>query len=111
MENIMVYALNVFNLIAEKENDYREYSIKAGKIIYGKGGKVISSGWKPIRNIHGNIQREYMIVVEFPSEEIFQEFIDEAEKDNIHPLREESTKDYIWTLYKNWDIRDWVNKT
>ena len=107
----MVYALNVFNLLPEKENDYREYSIKAGKIIYSKGGKVISSGWKPIRNIHGNIQREYMIVVEFPSEEIFQEFIDEAEKDNIHPLREESTKDYIWTLYENWDIRNWVNKT
>ena len=107
----MVYALNVFNLLPEKENDYREYSIKAGKIIYSKGGKVISSGWKPIRNNHGNIQREYMIVVEFPSEEIFQEFIDEAEKDNIHPLREESTKDYIWTLYENWDIRDWINKT
>jgi hypothetical protein len=40
MENIMIYALNVFNLSPEKENDYKEYSIKAGKIIYSKGGKV-----------------------------------------------------------------------
>ena len=70
----MVYALNVFNLLPEKENDYREYSIKAGKIIYSKGGKVITSGWKPIRNIHGDIQREYMIVVEFPSEKNFKNF-------------------------------------
>jgi len=106
----MVYALNVFNLLPEKESDYREYSIKAGKIIYGKGGKVITSGWKPIRNIHGDIQSKYMIVVEFPSEKIFQEFLDEAEEDNIHILREESTKNYIWTLYENWDIRDWINK-
>ena len=105
----MVYALNIFNLLPEKENDYREYSIKAGKIIYSKGGKVITSGWNPIRNIHGDIIRKYMIVVEFPNEEIFQEFLDEAEKYNIHPLREDSTKDYIWTLYKNWDIRNWVN--
>ncbi|MDG2267858.1 MAG: DUF1330 domain-containing protein [Alphaproteobacteria bacterium] len=105
----MVYALNVFNLLPKKENDYKEYSIKAGKIIYGKGGKVVSSGWKPIRNIHGDIKREYMIVVEFPSEKIFQEFLDEAEKVNIHPLREQSTKDYIWTLYEHWNIREWVS--
>jgi uncharacterized protein (DUF1330 family) len=49
-----------------------------------------------------------MIVVEFPSEKIFQEFLDEAEKENIHPLREQSTKDYIWTLYEHWNIREWV---
>ena len=48
-----------------------------------------------------------MIVVEFPSEKVFQEFLNEAEKQNIHPLREDSTTDYIWTLYEPWDIREW----
>lgn len=91
-----------------KENDYREYSIKAGKIIYGKGGRVVSSGWNPIRKLHGDKTRKYMIVVEFPSEQIFQDFLDEAETKNIHLLRENSTTDYIWTLYEPWDIRDWV---
>lgn len=104
----MVYALNVFNFLKGKENDYREYSIKAGKIIYSKGGKVISSGWNPIRNMHGDRERRYMIVVEFPSEKIFQDFLDEAENQKIHPLREDSTSDYIWTLYEPWDIREWV---
>ena len=104
----MVYALNVFNLLSSKEDDYREYSVKAGKIIYAKGGKVISSGWKPIRKLHGDIERKYMIVVKFPSEKIFQEFLDEAEAANIHHLRENATKDYIWTLYEPWDIREWV---
>ena len=104
----MVYALNVFNFIPGKENEYREYSIKAGKIIYGYGGKVISSGYEPIRKLHGDIERKYMIVVEFPSEKIFQDFLDEAEKQNIHPLRENSTTDYIWTLYEPWNIREWV---
>ncbi len=105
----MVYALNVFNILANKENDYKDYSVKAGKIIYGKGGRVISSGWKPIRKLHGNTERKYMIVVEFPSEEIFQEFLDEGEKQNIHPLREDSLTDYIWTLYEPWNMKEWVN--
>ena len=91
-----------------KEDDYREYSIKAGKIIYGKGGRVVSSGWNPIRKLHGDKTRKHMIVVEFPSEQIFQDFLDEAETQNIHLLRENSTTDYIWTLYEPWDIRDWV---
>ena len=60
----MVYALNVFNLLSSRENDYKDYSIKAGKIIYGKGGRVIVSGWKPIRKIHGDTERKYMIVVD-----------------------------------------------
>lgn len=105
----MVFALNVFNLLHDKESDYKKYSIKAGKIIYGKGGNVVTSGWKPIRNIHGDIKREYMIVVQFPSEKIFQEFLDEAEKSNIHHLRENSTYNYIWTLYENWNIKNWIS--
>ena len=36
-----------------------------------------------------------MIVVEFPSEEAFQRFLDEAEQQGIHGLREASTSDYI----------------
>ena len=51
----MVYALNVFNLVSSKENLYREYSVKAGKIIYSKGGKVISSACNPIRKLKGDI--------------------------------------------------------
>ena len=33
-----------------------------------------------------------MIVVEFPSKKVFQEFLEEAENQNIHRLRESSTK-------------------
>ena len=106
----MVFALNVFNLITDKEDDYKKYSVKAGKIIYSLGGRVVSSGWSPVRNIHGDIERKYMIVVQFPSEKVFQNFLDEASNQNIHELRENSTRDYIWTLYKPWDIKAWVGK-
>ena len=105
----MIYALNVFNLIPGKENDYRDYSVKAGKIIYGLGGKVVSAGAGPLREMHGDRRRGRMIVVEFPSIEVFEQFIDEAQTQNIHPLRENSTSDYIWTLYEPWDLKKWVN--
>lgn len=104
----MVYALNVFNLLPEREDEYRDYSVKAGKIIYGMGGRVVASGWKPIRKLHGDTERRYLIVVEFPSEAVFQAFIDEADNQNIHHLRENACTDYIWTLYEPWNIREWV---
>ena len=105
----MIYALNVFNLLPGKENDYREYSVKAGRIIYGLGGRVVNSGNGVLREMHGDRTRRQMIVVEFPSLEVFEQFIDEAENQNIHPLREDSTADYIWTLYEPWDMKKWVN--
>tara|TARA_B100001123_G_scaffold449450_1_gene614887 strand:+ start:595 stop:918 length:324 start_codon:yes stop_codon:yes gene_type:complete len=104
----MVYALNVFNFLEGKEDQYRDYSVKAGKIIYGYGGKVVASGWKPRRRLHEDRGRDYFIVVEFPSEEVFEDFVDEAEQQDIHDLRETACTDYIWTLYEPWDIRDWV---
>ena len=35
-----------------------------------------------------------MIVVEFPSEAAFQQFLEKAEQQGIHRLREQSTADY-----------------
>ena len=40
----MLYALNVFNLIPGREDDYREYNLRAGRIIYGLGGRVVAAG-------------------------------------------------------------------
>lgn len=105
----MIYALNLFNLIPGREDDYRDYSVRAGKIIRRLGGKVVSAGSGPLRELHGDRTRRQLIVVEFPSIEIFEQFIDVAETENIHPLREKSTADYIWTLYEPWDLKTWVN--
>ena len=104
----MIYALNVFNLIPGREDDYRDYSVRAGKIIRRLGGTVVSAGSGPLRELHGDRTRRQMIVVEFPSVEVFEQFIDEAETQNIHHLRENSTTDYIWTLYESWDVKKWV---
>jgi pimeloyl-ACP methyl ester carboxylesterase len=104
----MAYALNLFNFVPGKEDQYRRYSVLAGKIIYGLGGRVIAAGQTPLRYLHGDVERRQMIVVEFPSEEEFQKFLDEGERQQIHELREGATRDYIWTLFEYWDMRAWV---
>ncbi len=106
----MVYALNVFNLVEDHEDEYADYSVRAGKIIYGLGGRVLASGWNPLRNLQGDRERRYFIVVEFPSEQAFQQFLDEGDRQGIHHLRRQSTADYLWTLYEPWDLRTWVKQ-
>lgn len=106
----MLYALNVFNLVPGREDDYREYNLRAGRIIYGLGGRVIAAGRDPVRELHGEQSRRYLIVVEFPGAETFQQFLDQAESADIHRLREAATTDYIWTLYEPWDLKAWVRE-
>jgi uncharacterized protein (DUF1330 family) len=105
----MVLALNVFNLVPGREDVYRAYSEQAAKIIYGVRGRVLLAGCNPLRRIHDDRKRSQMIVVEFPSEEAFEKFLDEGEQRDIHKLRESSTSDYIWTLYEPWDLRAWLS--
>ena len=107
----MPYALNLFNLIPGKEDQYRRYSVLAGKIIYGLGGRVVLAGHAPLRYLHTDVERRQLIVVDFPSEAVFQQFLDEAERQHIHELREGATTDYIWTLFEQWDMRSWVRET
>ena len=106
----MIYALNVFNFVPGKEAIYADYSVKAGKIIYGLGGRVISSGYRPIQHLKTDVQRDQFIVVQFPSKEVFEQFHAEAERQDIHRLREEATTDYIWALFEPWDLREWVRR-
>ncbi len=104
----MVYALNVFNLVPGREDDYRAYSERAARIIYGLRGRVLHAACNPVRRMQDDRERRQMILVEFPSEAAFQEFLDEGERQAIHALRECSTSDYIWTLYEPWDLRAWM---
>ena len=111
MEPRPVYALNVFNLLPGKEDQYREYSVKIGRIINGIGGKVVAAGRDPLRRLHEDRPRRYTVMVEFPSETAFQQMLDQGEQGDLHQLRETATTDYIWTLYQPWDLRAWVKQS
>ena len=104
----MLYALNVFDIVPGKEAVYRDYSLKAGRIIYGLGGRVISRGQGP-ETLRGELGRGCFVLVEFLSREVFRKFHDAATEQDIHRLRETSTQNYIWQLFPPWDLKAGVH--
>ena len=80
------YALNLFDLA---DNDlYRQYSRRSVGAV-GKLAGAEESG-------PGTELRTTMILVEWPSREAFNAFLDDPDLQNLHPLREDGTENYLW---------------
>ena len=45
-------------------------------------------------------RRKVMILVEWPSREAFDAFLDDPEHRDLHPLREGGTENYLWWTYE-----------
>jgi len=72
------------------------------------GVRVVSAGTGPLRETRGVTIRRQLIVVGLRSLEVFERLFDEAENQNIHDVRENSTTGCIWTLYEAWVVkRSW----
>lgn len=95
-----LYALNLFDLA---DNDlYRRYSRRSVDAVTRHGGKVVALG--RLEGVHerdpGVEPRTVMILVEWPSREAFQAFLDDPDHADLHPLREEGTENYLWWTYE-----------
>ena len=96
-----LYALNLFDLA---NNDlYRRYSRRSAEAVGKHGGRVVAlgklageEGGEP-----GTPPRTAMILVEWPSREAFQAFLNDPEHKDLHPLREGGTRNYLWWLYES----------
>ncbi len=94
-----LYALNLFDLA---DNDlYRRYSRRSAAAVGKHGGRVVALG-KLAGVEEGDVEpRTAMILVEWPSREAFQGFLDDPEHADLHPLREGGTRNYLWWLYES----------
>ena len=93
------YALNLFDL-ADNEL-YRQYSRRSVGAVGKHGGKVVALGKlagaeKSAPDVE---PRTAMVLVEWPSRELFQAFVDDPEHEDLHPLREDGTRNYLWWTY------------
>jgi uncharacterized protein (DUF1330 family) len=93
-----LYALNLFDLA---ENDlYHRYSRRSPEAVAKHGGRVVALGWLE-DDLAGDAEpRSVMVLVEWPSREVFQAFLDDPELEDLHPLREEGTRNYLWWTYE-----------
>ena len=93
-----VYALNLFDLA---DNDlYKQYSRRSADAVGKYGGRVVALG--KLRDGApqlGDSPRQAMILVEWPSQDAFDEFVADPEHEDLHPLREDGTRNYLWWLY------------
>ena len=92
------YALNLFDLA---DNDlYRQYSRRSVDAVGKHGGRVTALG-KLDAAVEGDTPpRTAMVLVEWPSREAFQAFLDDPEYEDLHPLREDGTQNYLWWTYE-----------
>lgn len=93
------YALNLFDLA---DNDlYLQYSRRSVAAVQKQGGKIVALGRLDEAWDHSGVEpRTVMILVEWPSKEAFQAFLDEPENEDLHPLREGGTRNYLWWTYE-----------
>lgn len=94
-----LYALNLFDLAAN--DDYRAYSRRSRDAVAKHGGSVVALGrlHEGDRHVGETPPRNVMILVEWPSIEAFDAFLDDPEHADLHPLRENGTERYLWWLY------------
>lgn len=99
-----LYALNLFDL--EDNDDYRAYSRRSVAAVAKYGGTVTALGKldpQPPVQVGDAQPRQAMIVVEWPSREAFQGFLDDPDHADLHPLREHGTRNYLWWTYERLD--------
>lgn len=96
-----VYALNLFDLA--DNDDYRSYSRRSLEAVTRHGGSVVALGQLADAVGGEEAPRQVMILVEWPSREAFDAFLDDPEHADLHPLRERGTERYLWWLYDKLD--------
>ena len=96
-----IYALNLFDLA--DNDDYRQYSRRSVDAVGKHGGQVVALGkldpGAPV-TLGDTAPRQAMVVVEWPSRSAFQAFLDDPEHAELHPLRENGTRNYLWWVYE-----------
>ena len=105
-----LYALNLFDLA---DNDlYRQYSRRSPEAVGKHGGRLVALGKLSdvLQNVPGVEPCEALVLVEWPSRESLQAFLDDPELADLHPLREDGTRNYLWWIYERLeDLRPLLN--
>ncbi len=93
-----IYALNLFDLA---DNDfYRQYSRRSVDAVGKHGGRITALG-KLNAAIEGDAEpRTAMVLVEWPSQQAFDDFLEDPDNEDLHPLREDGTRNYLWWSYE-----------
>jgi len=97
---VSFYALNLFDLA---DNDsYLQYSRRSPAAVAKHEGRVVALGLldEALEKEPEVEPRTAMILVEWASRESFRSFLEDPELEDLHPLREDGTRNYLWWTYE-----------
>lgn len=103
----MIYAMNLYDIRKDKEDVYKQYMTRSIELMNGISVEQVASGHNPSKSLCGE-SRQHFVVMKFGSMDEFELLMRRQEESGVNLLREESTTNYIWTLYDNWDIGSWL---
>lgn len=104
----MIYAVNLFDLVEGREDEYRSYMKATAPLLDGLDAEPVLSAHRPIRSLHGEA-RQYVVVMKFGSIADFETMMERQKAADVGRLREDATTHYIWTLYEEWDVGAWLS--
>lgn len=97
MDKSPVYALNLFNVRDKQE--YLTYVKRSAKEVTKYSGKVVAIG-KFRESQAGDIEpRQVLILVEWESMQVFQDYLNDPELAELHAHRENGTSEYVWHIF------------
>jgi uncharacterized protein (DUF1330 family) len=99
-----LYALNLFD-IAEQNEDYLAYSRRSADAVRTHGGRVVAIGKHSEHpaEIGSEPPREALVLVEWRDRAAFDSFLGDPELAELHPLRENGTRRYVWWTFDRLD--------
>ncbi|MBE7188954.1 DUF1330 domain-containing protein [Jatrophihabitans endophyticus] len=98
-----LYALNLFDLA--DNDDYRAYSRRSPDAVGRHGGRVVALGMHAGHpaELGDTEPREALVLVEWEDRAGFDAFLADPDLRDLHPLRENGTRRYIWWTYEHLD--------
>jgi uncharacterized protein (DUF1330 family) len=91
--------MNLFDLA--DNNDYRVYSRRSPDAVARHGGQVVALGMRaPHPAELGDTEpRQALVLVEWVGRAAFDAFLADPDLADLHPLRENGTRRYIWWMF------------
>ena len=95
-----LYALNLFDFA--NNDSYLRYSRRSPEAVAKHGGRVVALGKleEALQGAPETEPRGVMVLVEWASREAFDAFLSDPEWEDLHPLREDGTRNYLWWTYE-----------
>jgi len=101
----LILVVNLLDILPGKEADYAQYLRRVQPILDRHRARIVMYGMTRMV-FKGEQQQEYCGIIEYPSLRNLKQFSTDPEFEEIRPLRDESTTNYVLTAVQDFPTMD-----